>query len=51
MVRYRIMAMLGSTIEVDGDEMKSLSGYVKDALRQQAPPVPLLTTISTACSA
>jgi len=50
MIRYRIMAMLGINIEVDDDEMKSLSEYVKEALIQQASPVPILTTISTACS-
>ncbi len=51
MIRYRIMAMLGINIETDDDEMKSLSEYVKEVLLEDKPPVPILTTISTACSA
>ena len=51
MIRYRIMAMLGINIEEDDDEMKSLSEYVKEVLEKDTPPVPILTTISTACSA
>ncbi|MDT4762672.1 monomeric [FeFe] hydrogenase [Sphaerochaeta sp. PS] len=50
MIRYRIMAMLGIDIERYDDEMKSLSEYVKEVLEKDTPPVPILTTISTACS-
>ncbi len=50
MIRYRIMAMLGINIEADDDEMKSLGEYVKEVLIKDTPPVPILTTISTACS-
>lgn len=50
MIRYRVMAMLGVNIEQDDDEMKSLSEYVKEAMEEDKRPVPVLTTISTACS-
>ena len=50
MIRYRIMAMLGIDIERFDDEMKPLTEYVKEVMVKDAPPVPILTTISTACS-
>ncbi|MFA6844595.1 MAG: monomeric [FeFe] hydrogenase [Sphaerochaetaceae bacterium] len=51
MIRYRIMALLGIDIERFDDELKPLTEYVKEALAEDKPPVPILTTISTACSA
>lgn len=50
MIRYRIMALLGINIEQYDDEMKPLTEYVKEVLVKDTPPLPILTTISTACS-
>ncbi len=50
MVRYRIMALLGIDIERFDDEMKPLVEYVKEIIANDPPAVPVLTTISTACS-
>ncbi|MGD6729979.1 MAG: monomeric [FeFe] hydrogenase [Pleomorphochaeta sp.] len=51
MVRYRILAFLGINIEKDDDEMKPLSDYYREVISKQMKPLPVLTTISTACSA
>ena len=50
MVRYRIMAFLGVNIENDDDEMKPLSEYYKEVMKKDILEVPVITTISTACS-
>jgi [FeFe] hydrogenase (group B1/B3) len=50
MIRYRIMALLGINIEQYDDELKPLTAYVKEVLAKDPPPLPILTTISTACS-
>jgi len=50
MVRYRIMALLGVDIERFDDELKALRSYVQEALASDPPPVPTLTTITSACS-
>ena len=49
-VRYRIMALAGYTLETDDDEYRSLSSYMEEALREDRPKLPLLTTIATGCS-
>ena len=49
-VRYRIMALAGYTLETDDDEYRSLSSYMEEALREDKPKLPLLTTIATGCS-
>ncbi|MGD1816902.1 MAG: monomeric [FeFe] hydrogenase [Pleomorphochaeta sp.] len=51
MIRYRILAFLGVNIEKDDDELKSLKQFYKEALETPMKPLPVLTTISTACSA
>lgn len=51
MVRYRILAFLGINIEKDDDELKPLSQFYREAISQKMKPLPVLTTISTACSA
>ncbi len=50
MVRYRIMALLGVDIDRFDDELKSLRSYVEEALANDAPTLPTLTTISPGCS-
>ena len=49
-VRYRIMALAGYTLETDDDEYRSLSSYMEEALNEDKPKLPLLTTIATGCS-
>jgi len=49
-VRYRIMALAGYTLETDDDENRSLSSYMEEALNEDKPKLPLLTTIATGCS-
>lgn len=49
-VRYRIMALAGYTLETDDDEYRSLSSYMEEAMREDKPKLPLLTTIATGCS-
>lgn len=51
MIRYRILAFLGVNIEKDDDELKPLSQFYKEVLENEMKPLPVLTTISTACSA
>lgn len=51
MIRYRILAFLGVNIEKDDDEMKPLSAYYREVISKKMKPLPVLTTISTACSA
>lgn len=49
-VRYRMMALAGYTLETDDDEYRSLSSYMEEAMREDKPKLPLLTTIATGCS-
>ncbi len=51
MIRYRLLAFLGVSIEEEDDELKPLSEYYKEAITKKHRPLPVLTTISTACSA
>ncbi|MGD1822926.1 MAG: monomeric [FeFe] hydrogenase [Pleomorphochaeta sp.] len=51
MIRYRILAFLGVNIEEDDDELKPLSEFYKEAISTKIKQIPVLTTISTACSA
>lgn len=49
MVRYRLMALMGVDIEKKDDEEKPLSLYAKEAVENDNPVAPVLTTIQTAC--
>ena len=51
MTRYRIMALLGMSIEYDNDEYKPLHAYLDDALNRKRINRPVMTVIDTACSA
>ena len=50
MTRYRIMALLGISIEEEDDEYKRLSEYLDEALARTELTHPPLTVIDTACS-
>ncbi len=50
LVRYRIMALAGVNVETDDDEYRSLSSYIEDVLKEDKPPLPILTTIENGCS-
>jgi [FeFe] hydrogenase (group B1/B3) len=50
MTRYRIMALLGISIEKDDDEYKPLSGFLSDALNRKKIEEPVLTVSEIACS-
>ena len=50
MTRYRIMALLGISIEQNDDECKTLSAYLEDALSRDSIEAPVLTVLNTACS-
>lgn len=49
-VRYRLLALAGYTLETDDDEYRSISSYMEEALSEDKPKLPLLTTIATGCS-
>jgi len=51
MIRYRILAFLGVNLEKDDDEIKPLSQFYREIQASKMKPLPVLTTISTACSA
>ena len=50
MIRYRIMALLGISIEEDDDEFKPLKDFYKDARSRSEISGPVITVIDTACS-
>lgn len=50
LVRYRIMALAGINVEREDDEYRSLSSYMEEVLKEDKPPLPILTTIETGCS-
>jgi len=50
MTRYRIMALLGISIEKDDDEYRSLGSFLEEALNRKEIETPVLTVIDTACS-
>ena len=49
-VRYRIMALAGYTLETDDDEYRTLSSYMEEAMEEDKPKLPLFTTIAVGCS-
>jgi [FeFe] hydrogenase (group B1/B3) len=49
-LRYRIMALLGMSIENDDDETVSLKDFYKKALQRTKIDNPVLTVLDTACS-
>jgi len=51
MTRYRLMALLGISIEEDDNELRSLKEFVGDALARDTVQSPVLTFIDMACSA
>ena len=50
MTRYRLMALLGTSIETMDDEYKSISEFLDDALLREKAESPALTVLSVACS-
>ena len=50
MTRYRIMALLGISIEEDDDEYKLLCTYLDEALRRIKTEQPVMTVLTVACS-
>lgn len=50
MTRFRIMALLGLSIEEDDDEYRTLGSFLDDALKRTEIKAPVLTVIDTACS-
>lgn len=50
-VKYRLMSILGHSIEGEVDELKTLSSYAIDALTRQKAKNPILTVIDEACTA
>lgn len=51
MIRYRLMALLGISIEQSDDETRLLSSYVEEALAREKVEEPVLTFLDMACSA
>ena len=49
-VRYRIMALAGYTLETEDDEYRSLSSFMEEAMEEDKPKLPLFTTIAVGCS-
>ena len=49
-VRYRIMALAGYTLEDEDDEYRSLSSFMEEAMEEDKPKLPLFTTIAIGCS-
>ncbi len=50
MTRYRIMALLGISIEQEDDEFKPLGKYLEEALNRPEISKPVMTVLDTACS-
>lgn len=50
LVRYRILTLAGVNVEEDDDEFRSIKSYVEDIMKEDKPPLPILSTISTGCS-
>ena len=49
-VKYRIIAALGFSVEAIEDDFRPLHSYAEEALQRTSPPeVPLLTVLDTAC--
>ena len=49
-IRYRIMALLGFSIEEEQDELTPLADYARAALERDTPDGPVLTVLDEACS-
>lgn len=49
--RYRMLAILGHSIEQETDELKLLAEYAAEAEARERPTGPILTVIGIACSA
>lgn len=49
--RYRMLAILGHSIEQETDELKPLAEYAAEAEARERPTGPILTVIDIACSA
>lgn len=49
-IRYRLMAILGVSIEEDEDELKPLRSYAEDSLNREKISGPALTMLNIACS-
>jgi [FeFe] hydrogenase (group B1/B3) len=49
-VKYRIMARLGYSIEDETDEAKPLASYAKEALNRERVAGPILTVLDEACN-
>ncbi|MDC7126155.1 MAG: monomeric [FeFe] hydrogenase [Spirochaetales bacterium] len=50
MIRYRIMALLGVSIEKEDNEYKPLKEYLNEALDRKNIDRPVMTVLDTACS-
>ncbi len=50
MIRYRIMALLGISIEDRDDETRMLSSFAEEALARETVSEPVLTFLDMACS-
>jgi len=50
-IKYRLMAMLGFSVEKETDELRPLSSYAEEALERTEVEDPVLTVIDEACSA
>lgn len=48
--KYRLMAMMGFSIEDEEDELKPLSKYAKEAMERETIEYPILTVIDDGCS-
>lgn len=50
MTRYRLMALLGISIEESDDEYKPLKSFLNDALNRKKIEQPVMTVLTVACS-
>jgi [FeFe] hydrogenase (group B1/B3) len=49
-IKYRLMALLGFSIENEEDELTPLSEYARAAMERKTPEGPLLTVVDEACT-
>ena len=49
-VKYRLMAILGHSVEDETNELKTLGAYSNDALKRETVENPILTVIDEACT-
>lgn len=50
-LKNRVMARLGISIEKEDDDMRSLASYAEQALKRTEPTWPMLTVLDEACNA